>query len=55
VDDFAIPEGFVLALGDNSGDSRDSRFRSLGPVPLDRLSGRAVVRIWPPWRLGLVR
>ena len=35
-------------LGDNRGDSADSRV--IGPVPIDTIVGRAIVRVWPPWR-----
>jgi hypothetical protein len=52
---FEVPEGTVFMLGDRSHDSRDSRFRGVGPIPLERLSGRAVFRLWPLWRLGPLR
>ena len=40
-----VPEGTFFALGDNRGNSLDSRF--YGPVPMENLKGEAFVRFWP--------
>ena len=40
-------------LGDDLKDSDDSRFN--GPVPADRIMGRAWLIVWPMKRLGWVR
>jgi signal peptidase I len=45
-----IPVGDYFVMGDNRGDSSDSRV--FGPIPSSLIVGHAVVRIWPPSRLG---
>ena len=47
-----VPAGKVFVLGDNRGNSEDSR--ALGPVDQDKIIGRAFVVIWPPGDLGSV-
>jgi signal peptidase I len=45
-----IPEGEVWVMGDNRGDSQDSRV--FGPIPADSIVGRAFVVMWPISRWG---
>jgi signal peptidase I len=45
-----VPRGSLFALGDNRGDSLDSR--QFGAVPTRRVIGRVVARVWPPGRWG---
>jgi signal peptidase I len=43
-----VPQDSLFVLGDNRGDSDDSR--SFGPVPLASVVGKAAFVVWPPAR-----
>jgi signal peptidase I len=45
-----VPRGMWFMMGDNRGDSDDSRF--WGPVPASWIIGDAVATYWPPDRIG---
>jgi len=48
-----VPEGKLFVMGDNRGNSLDSRF-TLGFVPIDKVIGQAFIKLWPPSRFGLL-
>jgi signal peptidase I len=45
-----VPPDDYFVMGDNRGDSDDSRF--WGPVPRDWIIGKAMLTYWPPDRIG---
>jgi signal peptidase I len=47
-----IPAGHWFMMGDNRGESLDSRF--WGPVPTSWIIGDAFATYWPPGRIGLL-
>ena len=47
-----IPEDNYFMMGDNRGNSQDSRF--WGTLHKDRFIGRAVFTFWPFSRLGAI-
>ena len=49
-DEITIPKGMFFMMGDNRGESADSRF--WGPVPKKWLIGQAFMTYWPPRRIG---
>ena len=50
---FIIPEGHYFMMGDNRGNSQDSRF--WGTLPQERFIGRAVFTFWPINRIGIIK
>ena len=46
-----IPAGHWFMMGDNRGDSDDSRY--WGPVPTGWIIGQAILTYWPPDRIGI--
>ena len=50
--EFVVPEGYVFAMGDNRSYSRDCR--ELGCIPVEKIEGAVVGRIWPLNRFGAI-
>lgn len=48
--DLIVPEGTVFAMGDNRLESKDSRY--FGCVPMEKINGYVLCRIWPLNKLG---
>jgi signal peptidase I len=46
-----IPPDHYFMMGDNRGESDDSRF--WGPIPRDWIIGKAFATYWPPDRIGI--
>lgn len=53
--DMVIPENKVFAMGDNRGNSMDSRDPILGLVDFDTIMGKAFVRLFPFNKIGLLK
>ncbi len=48
-----IPMGWLMPLGDNRDNSKDGRY--FGPVPLDKVLGKAMFKYWPVNRMGNIQ
>lgn len=48
--DVQIPEGYVFCIGDNRAGSMDCRM--FGAVPMNKVEGKVIGRIWPLNKLG---
>lgn len=53
--EFKVPEGHAFVMGDNRGNSHDSRSADVSYIPEDKIYGEVVLRIWPLNTFGTVK
>lgn len=49
-----IPEGNLIAIGDNRPESNDSRYQEIGLVKRQWIKGKVFIRIWPSNTFGFI-
>jgi len=52
--DLIIPDGCVFVMGDNRGNSMDSRSSDVGIVHDEQIRGRVLIRLFPISRFGAI-
>lgn len=54
VKDYLVPEGKVFVMGDNREVSIDSRSEEVGSIDIDEITGKAIFRVYPFGRFGML-
>ena len=52
MEEITIPEGYLFAMGDNRQNSADSRDSRIGLVAIEKIKGKAFLRLYPFNRMG---